>query len=139
MLPFRMTCRQYFKRKKGISYVKKLSIFKNEQFMAYIQIFIGCLLGAMAYPLFLSPNYISPGGLTGVAAAVSAAREGMKVLLLEQSGFLGGALGNCLVNPFMPYSTRLEVNGEKKLTPLSAGIFTVTVPVAKPSVSFSSS
>lgn len=71
MLPFRMTCREYFKRKKGISYVKKLSIFKNEQFMAYIQIFIGCLLGAMAYPLFLSPNYISPGGLTGVAMVLN--------------------------------------------------------------------
>ncbi len=51
--------------------MKKLSIFKNEQVMAYIQIFLGCLLGAMAYPLFLSPNYISPGGLTGVAMVLN--------------------------------------------------------------------
>ena len=51
--------------------MKKLSIFKNEQVMAYLQIFIGCLLGAMAYPLFLSPNYISPGGLTGVAMVLN--------------------------------------------------------------------
>ena len=41
------------------------------------------------------------GGFAGTAAAVSAAREGAKVLLLEKSGFLGGAAGNCYVNPFM--------------------------------------
>ena len=34
------------------------------------------------------------GGFAGTAAAVSAAREGTKVLLLEKSGFLGGAAGN---------------------------------------------
>ena len=37
---------------------------------------------------------VAGGGLTGVAAAVCAAREGMKVLLFEQSGFLGGAPGS---------------------------------------------
>ena len=47
--------------------MKKLAIFKNEQLLAYLQIIIGCLLGAMAYPLFLTPNHISPGGLTGIA------------------------------------------------------------------------
>ncbi len=67
------------------------------------------------------------GGLTGVAAAVSAAREGMKALLIEQSGFLGGAPGNCLVNPFMNYRTKLVVDGEKKTVDLSAGIFTEIV------------
>ena len=51
--------------------MKKLSIFKNEQVVSYLQITIGCLLGAMAYPLFLSPNYISPGGLTGVAMVLN--------------------------------------------------------------------
>ena len=30
------------------------------------------------------------GGVSGVAAAVSAAREGKKVLLIERSGMLGG-------------------------------------------------
>ena len=64
------------------------------------------------------------GGLTGVAAAVCAAREGMKVLILEQSGFLGGAMGNCLINPFMPYTTKMEINGEKKTVKLSDGFFT---------------
>ena len=48
---------------------------------------------------------VAGGGLTGVAAAVSAAREGLKVLLVEKSGCLGGAISNCLVYPFMKYWT----------------------------------
>ncbi len=43
------------------------------------------------------------GGLTGVAAAVSAARQGMKVLLADKAGWLGGAMSNCLIYPFMPF------------------------------------
>lgn len=39
-------------------------------------------------------------GLTGVAAAVVAARRGLSVLLVERSGCLGGAMANCLVYPF---------------------------------------
>ena len=34
---------------------------------AYGQIAAGCLIGAAAYPAFLTPNAIAPGGLTGVA------------------------------------------------------------------------
>ena len=60
------------------------------------------------------------GGLTGVASAVSAAREGLSVLLVERSGGLGGALNNSLVYPFMPYTTKLK-DGTKKY--LSAGLF----------------
>ncbi len=64
------------------------------------------------------------GGLTGVAAAVSAAREGLAVLLVEKSGCLGGAISNCLVYPFMPYWTKPywgEAAKNKKY--LSQGIF----------------
>lgn len=61
------------------------------------------------------------GGLTGVAAAVSAAREGTKVLLVEQSGMLGGAISVNLVYPFMRYWTVMPETGERKY--LSAGIF----------------
>lgn len=61
------------------------------------------------------------GGLTGVAAAVSAAREGCKVLLVEQSGCLGGAMAVNLVYPFMRFWTKLP--GTEEIKALSAGIF----------------
>ena len=61
------------------------------------------------------------GGLTGVGAAVSAAREGCKVLLVEASGCLGGAMSVNLVYPFMRYWTKDPKTGERK--DLSAGIF----------------
>lgn len=40
---------------------------RREQFIAWGQIILGCLIGAAAYPLFLDPGKIVPGGLTGVA------------------------------------------------------------------------
>ena len=45
------------------------------------------------------------GGLSGVAAAVSASRMGLSVLLIEKEGALGGAMSNNLVYPFMKYWT----------------------------------
>lgn len=59
------------------------------------------------------------GGFAGAAAALAAAREGSSVLLVEKSNALGGAPINCLVNPFMPYST--VINGKR--TELSQGLF----------------
>jgi len=59
------------------------------------------------------------GGFAGVAAALAAARAGVKVLIVEKSNCLGGAAVNCLVNPFMPYST--VIDGSR--VDLSAGIF----------------
>lgn len=56
------------------------------------------------------------GGMAGIAAAVSGAREGLSVLLIERSGCLGGAMSNSLVYPFMGYTTE-----DGKV--LSAGIF----------------
>ena len=66
---------------------------------------------------------VAGGGLSGVAAAVSAAREGLKVLLIEKSGCLGGAISNNLVYPFMNYWTKIgnDMNSERKY--LSQGIF----------------
>ena len=59
------------------------------------------------------------GGFAGIAAAIASAREGAKTLLVEKGNALGGAAVNCLVNPFMPYSTK--INGV--VTELSQGIF----------------
>jgi len=47
---------------------------------------------------------VAGGGLSGVAAAVAAARAGRSVLLIERYGFLGGMATAGLVNPFMPYT-----------------------------------
>ncbi len=44
---------------------------------------------------------VAGGGVAGVAAAVSAAKLGAKVLLIERYGFLGGLGTAGLVNPFM--------------------------------------
>ncbi len=45
------------------------------------------------------------GGMAGTTAAIAAARQGQKVLLLEKDNCLGGALCNMLVTPFMGYYT----------------------------------
>jgi len=39
--------------------------------LAYVQIALGCVVGGAAYPLFLVPNNIAPGGLTGVATILN--------------------------------------------------------------------
>ena len=59
------------------------------------------------------------GGFAGVAAAIAAARAGVDVLLVDKGNCLGGAAVNCLVSPFMPYSTVIDGNH----VVLSAGIF----------------
>ena len=42
-----------------------------ERFFSYAQILLGCLAGAAAYPLFMTPNSIAPGGVTGVATILN--------------------------------------------------------------------
>jgi len=44
---------------------------KKELIRAYGQILLGCLIGAAAYPTFLVPNSIAPGGLTGIATILN--------------------------------------------------------------------
>ena len=39
----------------------------RENLIAWGQIVLGCLIGALAYPWFLVPNHIAPGGLTGLS------------------------------------------------------------------------
>ncbi len=45
----------------------KLSVRGKERLLAYLQIAVGCVIGAFAYPLFLTPHNIAPGGVTGIA------------------------------------------------------------------------
>lgn len=66
---------------------------------------------------------VAGGGLSGVAASVSAARAGLKVLLVEKSGCLGGAISNNLVYPFMPYWTKQKDGNGVGKKYLSQGIF----------------
>lgn len=47
--------------------VKLKKLFKSEIFNAYGMILLGCVIGAAAYPMFLTPSSIAPGGLTGIA------------------------------------------------------------------------
>jgi hypothetical protein len=63
---------------------------------------------------------VAGGGFAGVAAALSASREGLDVLLFDKNNCLGGAAAGCLVNPFMPYWTTTE---NKEQLFLSRGIF----------------
>ena len=49
---------------------------------------------------------VAGGGPTGVAAALSAARNGARVLLVEQMGFLGGSATAAQVPAFCPFSDR---------------------------------
>ncbi len=46
---------------------------------------------------------VAGAGFAGASAAISAAREGMKVLIIDKSNCAGGAAVNSLVNPFMRY------------------------------------
>lgn len=57
------------------------------------------------------------GGPSGVCAAIEAARNGVKVLLVESSGMLGGMATSGLVGPFM---TNYDQKGER---PVVGGIY----------------
>ncbi len=65
---------------------------------------------------------VAGGGLAGVAAAIGAAREGLRVLLFDRNNALGGAATECLVNPFMRYWAENLETGER--TYLSKSVFT---------------
>ena len=44
---------------------------KGELISSYSQILLGCIIGAAAYPLFMTENRIAPGGLTGIATILN--------------------------------------------------------------------
>lgn len=41
--------------------------------LGYVNILLGCILGAAAYPLFLVPNQVAPGGVTGLTTVLNIA------------------------------------------------------------------
>lgn len=58
---------------------------------------------------------VAGGGMAGVSAAITAGRQGLKVLLVERFGCLGGAMTNSLVYPFMRHWTLDPTDGSKTL------------------------
>ena len=42
-----------------------------ERFFSYAQILVGALVAGAAYPLFMTPNHIAPGGITGIATILN--------------------------------------------------------------------
>lgn len=71
-------------------------------------------------PLTLDSVYdvaVVGGGLAGVMAAVAAAREGKKVILVEKYGYLGGMATAGLVYPFMRHT---ETPSQR---PANAGLY----------------
>lgn len=66
---------------------------RREAVTAYVQIILGCVIGGAAYPLFLVPNRIAPGGLTGVATILNYLLQwpvGLTSMLLNVPLFLVG-------------------------------------------------
>ena len=61
------------------------------------------------------------GGPAGICAAIAAARGGQKVLIVEASNALGGAINTMQVMPFMEYVT--PIRGHKNPVFLVRGIF----------------
>lgn len=61
------------------------------------------------------------GGFAGACAAMEAADNGLRVLLIDKNNCMGGAAANCLVNPFMNYWTKDPVTGETIY--LAGGLF----------------
>lgn len=45
----------------------QLSFLRDERVVSYLQILLGCVIGALAFPMFLVQYDIAPGGLTGIA------------------------------------------------------------------------
>lgn len=74
--------------------MKKYSaLWRSGQVQAYAQILLGCAVGALAYPLFLIPNSIASGGVTGVAMIINhltGAPVGLMALLINIPLFLVG-------------------------------------------------
>ena len=73
--------------------MSSMSPAAKEKLSAYAQIVLGCVLGGAAYPLFMTPNKIAPGGLTGVGVILNhlfSLPVGMSSLVLNVPLFVFG-------------------------------------------------
>lgn len=52
-----------------MSIIRRLK--ENRVIRQYAMIVMGCFIGAASFPLFLEPNYIAPGGLTGISTILN--------------------------------------------------------------------
>ena len=73
-----------------------------ELIAAYGQILLGCVIGGAAYPMFLTPNNIAPGGLTGVGMILNylfSVPVGLSSMLMNVPLFIIGyrAMGRVFV------------------------------------------
>ena len=72
---------------------------------------MGSLLYKKELPCFRDVDVLVVGaGPAGIGAAVSAARNGAKVLVMDKNGCVGGAATVCMVGPFM---TSFDAKNEK--------------------------
>ena len=55
----------FFSKRNNLNIVKMIN--SKTRFKRYIEFFIGCLISAIAYNLFLAPNNIVAGGVSGIA------------------------------------------------------------------------
>ena len=61
-----MEVHDFLKTQHNITWLKE-KVKQKEIWSAYAQILLGSVIGGAAYPLFLTPNNIAPGGITGIA------------------------------------------------------------------------
>ena len=112
----------------------KSKLFTARDVKDGVQIVVGCFLGALAYPLFLVPNNIAPGGVTGAATILNYASGwpvGLTSLLMNIPIFLFGYrymgkhfIGRTLTATLL-FSLLIDVLAVEPLThdPMMASIF----------------
>ena len=74
--------------------------------------------------------FVAGGGPSGIAAAVSAARLGKRVVLVEQTGVLGGASILCMVAEFMTFDDGENVNCESFLFDFSGDLYEKSIEIS---------
>lgn len=114
--------------------MKPQNVLTKEHLTAWIQIVLGCLLGAMAFPWFLVPNHIAPGGVTGLSTVLNYLFQwpvGLTSLLLNIPLFLVGyrAMGRMFALRSLVATVLLSVGidllplGALTLDPLLGALF----------------